>query len=198
MKNFILDNVSTIVAFLAVVISLLTVVYTRKNIKTQKYIETVTNQRILWIDTLRNDFSQILSHTSTLRFCQKVEIDDKEVGYPGDDPSSEDLYEYNDFVRDISHEKKLRESKNYEIVTKIELSILRLNDDDDINLIKDLEKLKRIYQGKYYLEIDDKYIERLRKNIKKILKAEWEKVKQETVRGGLKRERKNSENILGL
>jgi len=77
------------------------------------------------------------------------------------------------------------EIQNYEISTKIELSILGLNDNDDDYLIRILTKLKKIYQERNYGDVNDDLIITLRNEIKKILKAEWEKVKKETIKGGL-------------
>lgn len=182
MKDFIITN---IVALIAVLISFITVWYTRKNLKTKKYIETITQQRILWISTLRADFSLILAQTITLKYCHEVEINDREVGYPGEDNDPENIAEYGDFVKNKNREKIDREQYNFQTISRIELSILRLNDNDDSKLIETLEKIKIIYLNNYYYEITDELIVELRNNIKKLLKKEWEKVKLETKKGKL-------------
>jgi hypothetical protein len=176
---------SNIVSILAVCISLLTIIYTRKNIKSQKYIDTVTKQRILWIDTLRNDFSCILAHVEKIRYCRKIEEIDINVGFEPENGSEVERFEYDEFIKLNQEEKKKLEIQNYEISTKIELSILGLNDNDDDYLIRILTKLKKIYQERNYGDVNDDLIITLRNEIKKILKAEWEKVKKETIKGGL-------------
>lgn len=184
MIDFAKSNFSNIVSALAVFISFYAIINTRKNIKSQKYIDTVTKQRILWIDTLRNDFSCILAHIEKIRYCKKVEEIDINVGFEPQEGSQNEQFEYDEFTKSNQDEKKKLEAQNYEISTKIELSILRLNDNDDELLIRKLTKLKKIYQERNYIEVDDNLIVDLRNEIKKILKTEWEKVKLETIRGG--------------
>ena len=41
--------------------SALTVWFTRKNLKTTKYIDTITSERIKWIQIVRNDFNELIS-----------------------------------------------------------------------------------------------------------------------------------------
>ncbi len=43
------------------VASAVTVWITRKNLKTTKYIETITSERIKWIQVVRNDFNDLIS-----------------------------------------------------------------------------------------------------------------------------------------
>jgi hypothetical protein len=188
MIKFILEliqnNINTTVSFLAVFISLLTIRYTRKNIKTSKYIETITQQRIKWIDTLRNDFSEILAQSVVLKFTYDVKEMDELVGQPDNISSPLEQFQYDEFVSDNINELSIREKNNFIIISKIELAILRLNDKDDIELLKILKLLKKLVLSKRYTEIDDGLLDKLRNSIKILLKNEWEKVKKEVTKGG--------------
>lgn len=176
------EYITNILSCVAIVVSFAAIIYARKNIKTQKYIETITKQRISWIDTLRNDFSDILAHSETISYCKYVEQIDDKVGFEGN-PDEE--RGYNEFIKSMISEKIRLESLNLNIVAKIELSILRLNENDDSKLIEQLEDLKEIYRKRNYSQINEKVIRDLRTEIKIILKSEWEKVKSETVKGGI-------------
>jgi len=44
-----------------VVASILTVWFTRKNLRTTKYIDTITAERIKWIQIVRNDFNELIA-----------------------------------------------------------------------------------------------------------------------------------------
>ena len=206
MVEFIMNHLSNFVSAFAVIvsafavgISFFAIVYTRKNLKTQKYIDTITKQRIIWIDILRNDFSDILAHIEKIRYCHYVEERDRKVGYDAEGGTIEDHIEYTDFVKFSREEKKKLETHNYEITTKIELSILRLNDKDDAELIKKLTELKKIYQERnYYNRVGDDLIVNLRNEIKKILKTEWETVKLETIEGGFIKKDKKKHNKCAL
>lgn len=178
------SNCSNILSVIAVIVSITAIVFTRKNIKTQKYIDTVTNQRVKWIDTLRSDFSDIIAHSEMINYCHYIEQRDIHVGYEHDPNHPEDEYDYKDFVKNINNEKKNLELKNFDIVAKIELSIMRLNETDDIHLIKLLDDLKIYFQSRDYEKIGNELTSKLRKEIKIILKNEWEKVKSETIKGG--------------
>ncbi|HAN77911.1 MAG TPA: hypothetical protein DCQ31_09125 [Bacteroidales bacterium] len=47
--------------------AIISVAYTRKNLKTSKYIETITSERIRWIENIRNDFSTLTTSILILR-----------------------------------------------------------------------------------------------------------------------------------
>ncbi len=174
------NDFSNIIALLAVIFSIISIIFARKNIKTIKFIETITNQRIIWIDNLRNDFSKILVHANTLMQFEYIRY--MQRNYNGaDDPVERDAY--NSFLTQKKSEYEKCRLNSYEIVNLIELAILKLNDTDDIELIKQLEQLETIYYYQKYNDLTKEFIKDLRMHIKQILKSEWEKVKMETIRG---------------
>ncbi len=93
------------------VASAVTVFYTRKNLKTTKYIETITSERIKWIQIVRNDFntliSSILIHVNNTEYLndlkdEKIQQDNTEnlVGAFREN-SDENLQEYSRLNNDI-------------------------------------------------------------------------------------------------
>jgi len=54
-------DIKDIISISALVLSVIGILYTRKNLKLSKYIETITNQRIKWIEIIREEFSSIIS-----------------------------------------------------------------------------------------------------------------------------------------
>lgn len=53
--------------FASLLTTILTVRFTRKNIRTTKYIETITTERIKWIESIRNDFSLLITSLLILK-----------------------------------------------------------------------------------------------------------------------------------
>ncbi|WP_044214202.1 hypothetical protein, partial [Saccharicrinis fermentans] len=69
-----MENIWTIIstsafigAIASVLTSFLTLKYTRRNLKTTKYIETIITERIKWINLLRNDFSILITSILVLQ-----------------------------------------------------------------------------------------------------------------------------------
>lgn len=184
LRDFIIDNLTDIIAIIALSISVLTILYTRKNLKTTKYIETITNQRIEWIEKLRNDFSKILTHVSSIKYCVDLIDYHRHEGNPHNPNNFEDHIGFEDHVSEKRKELIEVEKNNLEIYNLIELCILRINENDDYELIKILKKIQKSIISNSYTGITDKIIELLKNNIKTLLKNEWEKVKDETIKGG--------------
>ena len=182
--EFILDNLTDIIAFIALSISVLTILYTRKNLKTTKYIETITNQRIEWIEKLRNDFSKILTHVSSIKYCVDLIDYDRHEGNPHNPNDFEEHIGFEDHVKEKQKELIAVERNNLEIYNLIELCILRINEKDDYEIIKILKKIQKNIISNSYSGITEKLIGLLKINIRTLLKNEWEKVKDETIKGG--------------
>ena len=188
MKELFLNNITGITAFFAMVVSLLAVIYTRSNIKVQKYIDTITVQRIKWIDTLRNDFSDVISGIYISCYCEVKlkEYDDfmEHVG-PDDQSQAYSLREYHDELNQLK-DKLTSEINKIELIRKIDLSIMRLNQADDAKLISILEKSKDyVLSAGYDFHETEKFIKKLKSEMSIVLKYEWEKVKQEVKKGGI-------------
>jgi len=188
----------TIIAILStsiltgLVASVVTVRFSRKNLKTTKYIETITIERIKWIQIVRDDFngliSSILIHLNNTEYLnelkdEKIRQEHTEylVGAYREN-TDEDLQEYsrlNNGIMNVENaiSKTLTRS---EIASKALLIKLKLNPKDDIEIIKDLDKIIDFFSdySKNMKEFD------LNLNIivektQNLLKREWDKVKFE-------------------
>ena len=188
----------TIIAILStsiltgLVASVVTVWFSRKNLKTTKYIETITIERIKWIQIVRDDFngliSSILIHLNNTEYLnelkdEKIRQEHTEylVGAYREN-TDEDLQEYsrlNNGIMNVENaiSKTLTRS---EIASKALLIKLKLNPKDDIEIIKDLDKIIDFFSdySKNMKEFD------LNLNIivektQNLLKREWDKVKFE-------------------
>jgi hypothetical protein len=193
MKELIIENITGITAFCAMAVSLLAVLYTRSNIKVQKYIDTITMQRIKWIDTLRNDLSDIISGIYLASYCdQKLSEYDDFMYHVGPDSHEQgvSLSKYGDELNELKSKLKSDISK-IELIRKIDLSIMRLNQTDDVKLIDTLEKSKKlVLSADFDLDKIEEFIKELRLEVSIVLKNEWEKVKQEVKKGGIINEKR--------
>ena len=193
MKELVVSNIAGITAFCAMVVSFIAVVYTRSNIKVQKYIDTITIQRIKWIDTLRNDLSDIISGIYLASYCeQKLNEYDEFMDNVGPDTLEQkiSLEKYGDKLNELKNKLK-SEINKIELIRKIDLSIMRLNQTDDKKLIATLEKSKDyVLAEDYDFKKIEEFIRELRKEVSIVLKNEWEKVKQEVKKGGLINEKR--------
>ena len=167
----------------------------------QQYIDTITDQRIKWIDGLRSDFTMIISYIYVSIYTEKV-ADDWEASYEDyffsecidfngnvsceDEMNNIEVREKIDYMRKMRlAEKTPKNDANF--IKCINLAIMKLNesDPDDHALIQILENAK---DYPFYI-YDKKDIERDMKKMKclmsKTLKNEWERVKKEVQKGGL-------------
>ena len=66
MNEFLKGTLPTSVIFIGVILTFLgtmySIYYTRKNLKTTKYIETITLERIKWLEIIRNEVSEIVAN----------------------------------------------------------------------------------------------------------------------------------------
>jgi len=187
-------SINTILSFSAILISIITIIYTRSNIKLQKYIDTITTQRIKWIESLRVDLSAVLAGLYLLKYYNEIESNYEafrqmpDYGYYED----EAVWEYESNAnKAIERFSKLKDEPKLEIMQKIDTAILRLNQEDDIHLIELLENARRRIATDNYLSPDsDDYIKDIRQECAMIFKKEWEKVKLETMKGVMKNGKK--------
>lgn len=174
------------------VASVVTVWFTRKNLKTTKYIETITSERIKWIQIVRDDFnaliSSILIHLNNTEYLnelkdEKIRQDHTEylVGAYREN-TDEDLQEYSRLNHGIMNvenaiSKTLTRS---EIASKALLIKLKLNPKDDIEIIKDLDKIIDFFSNysKNVKEFDIN-LKIIVEKTQNLLKREWDKVKIE-------------------
>lgn len=182
----------------ALFISIISIIYTRKNLKTTKYIDTITSERIRWIETIRNEFADIITN---IDFTMKVYYEDREL-------KNNEALDCNKDPND--NENRYRSYFNTPISDAFNIEQKILNQRD---LIKSLHLLKiRLYQNgsreltslidffiQFYAHSEDisstKEIDIAKENanelinhIQDLLMQEWEKVKNESY-GEIKRKK---------
>lgn len=187
---------SVIVAFIGTSI---TIYYTRLNLKTTKYIDTITTERIKWIEKLRDDLSLLTSwitiYNSNNQSLNKLiqnyeELDnyEKETNPHEDEP-------WPLIIKDMSDNKskqnfvvnELKGVTRQKIIEKIYLLKLRLNPVDDTNVILLLDELLEYFTPSEFdcnnYDMINKKIGELISLSQQILKSEWDKVKKEAKKG---------------
>jgi len=181
-------SVEQIISMLALILSVIAIVFSYKGIKVTKYIETITNQRIKWIETLRNDLSRIVTFAVLYkRFKEDAEATawwvESDEYFRLDPQERSDTDEEIENIKD-KRKRIISEVKKSENINVIELAIIRLNETDDIVLIQKLEALKQAFLLNKEEIVTDDFIIELRNEIKKLIKVEWERVKLEVRKGG--------------
>ncbi len=163
---------------------------TRRNIKTSKYIEVVTTERIKWLSIIRNEVSEIVSLiTNTLIFYEN-EMNNIESENPTQDMMNDANYEHQRHYFDAMTTNAFQPSefpKLKELTSKLTLLQLRFNPDEDLKTLELINFFTVFYQSKYIttkdLQIASEKTNLLIKEIQAMLKREWEKVKKES-KGG--------------
>jgi hypothetical protein len=171
--------------------------------KTTKYIETVTSERIKWLEEIRNDISDIFTSidyicTSTTIFLSILAERETLVGINISNSNDRDFITSRVEKLKVQAEKLQAEIYNQDnktaLTRKLYLISLRLNYKEDQDIIKELDKAREILNHNRY---DMIMIDELRQisqkviiDIRTVLKNEWEKVKRESQKG------RNTDNII--
>ncbi len=175
-----------------VVASGVTVWFTRRNLKTAKYIETITNERIKWIQIVRDDFngliSSILIHKKNTEYLSELKVErirqDHAESLVGAfrENTEEDLLEYSRLNYSIMNVENAisKTLSRSEIASKALLIKLKLNPKDDIEIIKDLDKIADFFsEYSRNLKEFDINLKLIVEKTQNLLKREWDKVKIE-------------------
>lgn len=165
--------------------------FTRKNLKTTKYIDTITSERIKWLSHIREEVTLIISIISETLILHNQIIEDIESQNPNEKYENSESYEYQKHYFDSPSKNVLiiNERINYqEIIKKLYLLKLRFNVLEDLEILKLIESFIDFYSQKYVSKkyVSKKDVEEMHKNIECftsetqiLLKKEWEKVKTE-------------------
>ena len=175
-----------------VVASILTVWFTRKNLRTTKYIDTITTERIKWIQIVRNDFNELIAsmmirinNSDHLRELKNEKIRQEHTEYligAYHESTDEDLQEFSELSEKAEHiENEINNvMTRSEIVNKALLIKLKMNPEDDVEIISDLNRIVE-YFSSYSNEIKlfDLDLNSTVDKVQSLLKKEWDKVKVE-------------------
>lgn len=195
----ILKDFMPIGVLLTFIASVLTIYFTRKNMKSTKYIDTITSERIKWMELIRNDLSVLCSDLIILfnsanrgiKSRQEQEEMARVLYSVGSEEDRKNIFkdvfddkeaEYRNIQQKIHDDER-----KIQIIKRIYLIILRLNPNEDQEIINRLKDIKNIIQKNIYeqTEIDMclSLIEVILEKSQHMLKSEWEKVKEETIKG---------------
>lgn len=176
--------------FLTFLATILGHYHTRRNIKTSKFIDVVTTERIKWLTTIRNEVSEIVSIIMNTLIFYEAEIKNIELENPTEETMNDENYEFQQHYFDSLTNRAFKNNvlpELKDITSKLTLLKLRFNPDEDLITLELLDYFTDFYQKKYKTETDIKIasdkIDALISNIQKMLKKEWEKVKKES-KGG--------------
>ncbi len=172
--------------------SIATILYTRKNLRTSKYIETITNERIKWIQSVRDEFSELISsilihktndgYLNDLKDDKLLQNHTEHLAGAYMEHSEDDLREYTKVKSGITN----IENAISKVLTRSEISYkamlikLKLNPNDDYEIIKDLDEIVSYFSdysngiAGFGVNLNLTTVE-----VQKLLKREWEKVKVE-------------------
>ncbi len=161
--------------------------HTRRNIKTSKFIDVITTERIKWLSTIRNEVSEVIALiTDTLIFYED-EIKRIELDHPTQETMDNENYEFQKHYFDSVTKNAFKKHDHAELkdlTSKLTLLKLRFNPKEDLKTLEIIDFFIDFYKSKYKTENDLKIAtektELLLTNIQVMLKNEWEKVKKET------------------
>ena len=173
--------------FFTFIATILGYYFTRRNIKTSKYIEVVTTERIKWLSTIRIEISDIVTIMKiTLEFYSR-EIEDIEHQIPSQSIIDDTNYEYHRHFFDSLTSNAFQNNENpklKDLITRLTLLKLRFNPQDDKETLNLIDYFIQFYQTKYKsskdLKVASEKIDLLVEEIQQMLKNEWEKVKKES------------------
>lgn len=180
-------------ALTGLITSLITIQYNRKNLKTTKYIDTITTERIKWIQLVRIDLTELVSsiliHLKNTDYLNELTNEKERSDYSNyvvsrepDSYSDDELQEYSDLTKNIVNtgnalKKVLTRS---EIVNKAILLKLRFNPNEDLDIINHLNLIIENFAdySKQTKDIQINITELIDKS-QQVIKREWDKVKGE-------------------
>ncbi len=172
---------------LTFIASIITILYTRKNIKTTKYIETITSERIKWLEIIRTEVSDLVSNIHfTLKVYQNL-IDVRITSVKSDEELSIDSQnvDYFDIETNKAFANRTHAWTESDFVKKLNLLRLRFNPTEDKAVIEILDYFITFYSDSEYKTESE--IPKAHENLKSLismvqvmLKKEWEKCKKET------------------
>jgi hypothetical protein len=168
------------------VTSYLTVRYSRKNVRTTKYIETITSERVKRLEVIRNEVTALIAniHFTLKIYSQKIN-ERRELSKGEPDMSDRD---FDNFF--LIQTKSALGQQSYiwtesDFILKLSLLKLRLNPIEDKETLVILDYFIRFYRDSDSKSEDDisnakQKTEELLSHFQIFLKNEWQKCKMET------------------
>jgi hypothetical protein len=178
--------VSVILTFIG---TMLNIYYTRRNIETTKYIETITSERIKWLDIVRREVTNIIVNINFTLKIYSDDIQDIEKEMKNYDEDIDERFETQLRYFDAKTSNALCQEKaiwsQSDFIQYLYLFKLRLNPAENKSIIEIIDYFIQFYTESEYKSA--KEISEARKKIsflieytQELLKQEWEKVKLES------------------
>lgn len=188
MNEFLKDilPISVILTFIG---TMITIYYTRRNLKTTKYIDTITSERIKWLDVIRKEVTEIVTniHFTLKVYSEDIQDRENEIRRYEDDIALQmeaaERYFESPTSSALASKKAIWSLSDF--VNKLYLFKLRLNPVENNDIISIVDYFINFYDesefksAKEIPEARDK-ISQLIKLTQILLKSEWEKVKNES------------------
>jgi hypothetical protein len=200
--NEFLKEILPISVVLTFVGTMITIYYTRRNLKTTKYIDTITSERIKWLDLIRNEVTIIVTniHFTLKIYSENIQDRENEIKNYEDDINAQFEAQSKYFDTTTSSALGLKKDlwSQSDFIKNLYLFKLRLNPDEDNSITSIIDYFIRFYSESEYKSASE--IPEAREKIKqlisltqKLLKEEWSKVKNES-KGKI--QKKSLKNIL--
>lgn len=163
-------------------------IYTRRNLKTSKYIETITSERIKWLSIIRNEVAELITNIQFAIRRYENDICDKTLERQNYElsPQEEVEYKIKEFGSDISMgvSEDIVKWSATDYVTKLRLLQLRFNPNEVTEIINSLNFFIDLFSGScVHIEKAKEaknHISIIITETQAMLKNEWEKVKKES------------------
>ncbi|MFH1118234.1 MAG: hypothetical protein V1775_00315 [Bacteroidota bacterium] len=184
MKEIVQTWVVPIGVFLTFLTSIIIAYLSRRNLITTKYIETITSERIKWLEIIRKEVSDLITNIHyTLKIYSNGINDLHELSII--EPPSTDYSLSFDVKTDIALGLKAALWSESDFILKLNLLKLRLNPIDDKEILDIIDYFIQFYRDsdlKSYKEISraKEKIEQFLVLFQGLLKEEWKKCKDET------------------
>lgn len=187
MKEILNDYILPSGVLLTFIATSFNIYFTRKNLKTTKYIDTITSERIKWLSIIREEITHLASNISETLIIHNEVIEDIESQNPSQQYMDDVNYEYQKHYFDSLNKNSLKfqDKTNFqEIIKKLYLLKLRFNPKEDIEILYLIQYFIDFYMLKYIsshkLKEAKTNVNKLTEQTQMLLKREWEKVKLET------------------
>ena len=179
--------------------TMITIYYTRRNLKTTKYIDTITSERIKWLDIIRKEVANIITN---IHFTLKIysdNIKNRESQIQNYENNIEAQVEAQMRYFDTPTSSALGQKKEIwsqsDFIWFLHLFKLRLNPTEDKRIIDILDYFIKFYAESEYKSASEipeakEKVKQLIEQTQELLKQEWEKIKLES-RGRFKRTKNN-------
>ncbi|HCC52811.1 MAG TPA: hypothetical protein DEQ30_12800 [Porphyromonadaceae bacterium] len=163
---------------------------TNRNLKTSKYIDTITSERIKWLSTVRNEVAELITNVEFALRKMQWNIAGKDPDYlqweiDRLDSIDRQIEEMQSADIQVGVDMNIKKWSEIDYITRLRLLQLRFNPNEDRKIIQSIEFFIDFFS---HTEIHQNSLETARKHVNIIidetqtmLKSEWEKVKKESL-----------------